>query len=86
MLKGTVGVIGLLSVLCICLTPFLQLGANYLIYKCTAALTATVTEGPAAGLIDAIGSAFALMLGMTGGGALILYVALITSIKAVGGG
>ena len=84
-LRGTVGVIGLLTVLAICLIPFLQLGAHYLIYKCAAAMTAAVTEGPTASLIDAIGSAFALMLGMTGGGAMILYVALITSIKAVSG-
>lgn len=84
-LKGTVGVVGLLVVLAICLAPFLQLGAHYLVYKCAAALTATVTPGPVSALIDAIGSAFALVLGMTGGCALILYVALITSIKAVSG-
>lgn len=85
-LKGTVGVVGLLAVLAICLTPFLQLGAHYLVYKVAAALSATVTPGPVAGLIDAIGGAFALVLGMTGGSALILYVALITSLKAVSGG
>ncbi len=82
-LKGTVGVMGLLTVLALCLIPFLQIGVHYLVYKLSAALCATVSPGPAAGLIDAIGSAFALVLGMLGGGALILYVALITSIKAV---
>lgn len=84
-LKGTVGVVGLLAVLCVCLVPFLQLGCHYLVYKLSAALCATVSPGPTACLVDAIGSAFALVLGMTGGGAMILYVALITSIKAVGG-
>lgn len=84
-LKGTVGVVGLLAVLAICLSPFLRLGIHYLVYKLAAALTATVLPGPMAGLIDSIGSAFALILGMVGGGGMILYVALITSIKAVGG-
>lgn len=84
--KGTVGVVGLLTVLAICVGPFLCLGAHYLVYKMAAALTATVTPGPTADLIDAIGSAFALILGMVGGGGMILYIALITSIKAVGGG
>lgn len=84
-LKGTVGVIGLLAVLAICLGPFLHLGCHYLVYKLAAALTATVTTGPTAGLIDSLGSAFALVLGMAGGEAFILYVALITSIKAVSG-
>lgn len=85
-LKGTIGAVGLLVVLAICLAPFLQLGCHYLIYKCAAALTATVTPGSEASLINAIGSAFALVLGMTGGGGMILYAALITSIKAVSGG
>ena len=84
-LKGTVGTLGLVAVLAICLLPFLRLGLHYLVYKCAAALAGTVSPGPLSGLIDAIGSAFALILGMVGGCALILYVALITSIKAVGG-
>lgn len=84
-LKGTVGVVGLLAVLAICLSPFLRLGVQYLVYKCAAALTATVLPGPMAGLIDSIGSAFALILGMVGGGGMILYVALITSIRTVVG-
>lgn len=84
-LKGTVGVVGLLAVLAICLSPFLYLGIHYLVYKCAAALTATMLPGPIAGLIDSIGSAFALILGMVGGGGMILYVALITSIRMVVG-
>ncbi len=84
-LKGTVGVVGLLTVLAICLSPFLRLGVHYLVYKSAAALTATVMPGPVAGFIDSVGSAFALILGMVGGGGMILYVALITSIKVVVG-
>lgn len=84
-LRGTVGVVGLLAVLAICMLPFLRLGVQYLVYKLVAALSATVAPGPVAGLIDGIGSAFALVLGMVGGGGMILYVALITSIRAVGG-
>lgn len=84
MLKGTVGVVGLLAVLAICAGPFLRLGVHYLVYKGIAALSATAAPGPLAGLIDAIGSAFALMMGVVGGGGLILYVALITAMQAVG--
>lgn len=83
MLKATIGVAGLLTVLCICLVPFLRLGCHYLIYKLTAALADTLTAGPVAGLLDAMGSAFALLLGAVAGGGLILYVALITSLQAV---
>ena len=84
--KGSVGVVGLLAVLAVCLGPFLRLGVHYLIYKGAATLTATVAGGPMAGLMDSISSAFALVLGLVGGGGMILYIALITSIQAVGGG
>jgi len=84
-LRGSVGVVGLLTVLAICLGPFLRLGCHYLIYKLTATLAATVSPGPVASLIDELGSAFALVLGMTGTGTAILYVALLTSIQATGG-
>lgn len=84
-LKGTVGVVGLLAVLALCLGPFFQLGCHYLVYKLCAALTDTVCAGPVTGLIDAIVGAFALLMGMVGSAGVILYVALLVSMKAVGG-
>ena len=84
-LRSAVGLLGLLTVLAICILPFLRLGAHYLIYKLSAALCATVCPGPVAALVDDIGSAFALLMGLVGGGGFILYVALITSVKAVVG-
>lgn len=85
-LKGAVGVMGLLTVLAICLAPFLRLGVHYLIYKCAAVLAGVAAPGPTAGLIDDLGAAFALVMGMVGGGGVILYVALVTSVRTVSGG
>ena len=82
-LKGTVGVVGLLVVLTICLTPFLHLAMQYLVYKGTAALCATVAGSKLCGLIDAIGGAFGLVLGMTGASALILLISLVSAISVV---
>lgn len=84
-LKGTVGVAGLLAVLAICAGPFLRLGVHYLTYKLTGTLAATAAPGPVADLIDELSGGFALLLGMVGGGGVILYVALVTSIGAVSG-
>ena len=85
-LRGAVGVFGMLGVLAICVAPFLQLGVHYLVYKLTAALSATVAGGRMAGLIDAIGGAFGLVLGMTGASALLLLVSMVSAITmAVGG-
>ena len=83
LLKNMVGIFGMLVILFLCIAPFLQLGIHYLTYKVTAALTATVADGRIAGLIDAIGGAFGLILGMTGAGALLLLVSLVVSLSVV---
>lgn len=44
MLRGTVGIVGMLGVLAICLIPFLQLAFHYLTYKLAAALIGTVSD------------------------------------------
>ena len=84
-LRGTVGAVGLLVVLAICVTPFLHLAAQYLLYKGTAALCSAVAQPELAKLIDAIGSAFGLILGMTGAAALILLVSVVSAVQAVTG-
>ena len=82
-LRSTVGAVGLVVVLAICLTPFLRLAVQYLVYKAAAALCSTVAQPRLGQLIDAIGSAFGLVLGMTGAGALILLISLVSALTAV---
>ena len=82
-LRGSVGAAGLVVVLAICLTPFLRLAGQYLLYKAAAALCAAVAQPRLSALVDAIGSAFGLVLGMTGAAALILLVSLVSAVTAV---
>lgn len=82
-LRNTVGVFGMLVLLSMCLVPFLQLGVHYLAYKVTAAVSATVSDGRVSGLIDGIGGAFGLVLGMTGASALLLLVSLVSAVTMV---
>ncbi len=82
-LRNAVGVFGMLAVLSMCVAPFLQLGIHYLTYKAAAALTATVSGGRVAGLIDNIGGAFGLILGMTGASALLLLISMVSAISVV---
>ena len=79
-LRSAVGVYGMIAVLMMCLIPFLQLAVHYLAYKFTSAVSASVSDGRTAGLIDSIGSAFGLILGMTGAGALLQLVSLVSSL------
>lgn len=85
-LKNAIGIFGMTVILSMCVLPFLQLGIHYLLYKLTAALTATVSDGRTAGLIDSIGGAFGLVLGMTGAGALLLLVSLVSAVAVTVGG
>lgn len=85
MLRSAIGVFGTLVVLGICLLPFLHLGAQYLAYKATAALASTVADSRTAGLIDAIGSAFGLILGMTASCAILLVISMMSAISMATG-
>lgn len=85
-LRNTAGVFGMLAVLGICLIPFLNLGVHYLMYKLTAALAATVSgDGRLTGLIETLGSAFGLILAMTGSCGVLLIVAMTSAVSAVAG-
>lgn len=85
LIKNTVGVFGMLVVLAMCVTPFLQLGIHYLVYKGASAVTATVSQGRVAALIDSIGGAFGLVLGMTGSCALLQLISLTSALAVAGG-
>lgn len=82
-LRNAVGVFGMLTILGMCVAPFLQLGIHYLVYKAAAALTATVSGGRVAGLIDNIGGAFGLVLGMMGASALLMLISMVSAISVV---
>ncbi len=83
MLKNTIGVFGMLGILAACAHPFLQLGVQYLLYKLTAFLAATVGAPSLCKLIDGLGGAFGLVLGMTGSCAFLLLISVLSSVAAV---
>ena len=83
MLKNTIGVFGMLAILAACAYPFLQLGVQYLLYKLTAFLAAAVGAPGLCKLIDGLGGAFGLILGMTGSCALLLLISILASVGAV---
>lgn len=82
-LRGAVGVFGTVVIAAICLIPFLHLGIHYLIYKLVAAMAATVGEGRLCALVEGIGGAFGLLLGMTGSCSLLLLISLVSSVTVM---
>ncbi len=83
MLKNTIGVFGMLAILAACAYPFLQLGIQYLLYKLAAFLAAAIGSPGLCKLIDGLGGAFGLILGMTGSCALLLFISVLASVSAV---
>lgn len=82
-LKNTIGLFGMLAVFALCITPFLQIGMQYLLYKLTAFLAEVVDQSGLSELMEKIGGAFGMLLGMTGACALLLIISMMTSIAAV---
>ena len=83
LLKGAIGVFGLLGVLALCAYPFLQLGIQYLLYKLTAFFASVIGDTELCGLIGGLGGAFGLILGMVGSCALVLLVSILASAAVV---
>lgn len=83
-LRNAIGVFGALVILGVCLAPFLEMGVHYLVYKLTATLAGTVSEGKVADLIDNIGGAFALELGMVASCGMLLLFGVISCLNAAG--
>lgn len=82
-LKGAVGAFGVLAMVAICAGPFLQLGAQYLLYKLAAFLASAAAPEGLCRLIDGLGGTFGLVLGMTGACALLVLVSVLSSAAAV---
>ena len=83
MLKSAVGIFGVLAVAATCAVPFLKLGVNYLLFKAAGGLAGAVADKSISRLIDAFGAAFGLTLGVTGAVAMMLFVSIVSMIKAV---
>ena len=82
-LRAAAGVFGMLAVLALCLTPFLRLGIQYLLYQGAAVVAATAGQKQLVRLIAMLGDAFGLVLAMIGASALLILVSLVSSLTAV---
>jgi len=83
LVRNGMGVAGLLVVLAICLIPILQLGAHYLMFKAAAGLSGAVTDARVGGLIDNLGTAFGMVMGLTGAGAMMMFFSILSMMRVV---
>jgi len=83
LLKNSIGIFGVLTVLAVCVLPFLQIAVQYLLYKGAALVAGTVASPGMVKLVDGLGGAFGLLLGTVGSAALLLLISLISSLLVV---
>lgn len=83
LLKNTIGVVGMLAVLASCLVPFLTMAVQYLLYKAAGFLASLFGSTQVCGYIAELGSAFGLVLGMTGSCALLLLISIASCVSVV---
>ena len=83
-MKNAIGIFGMLTILSICLTPFLTLAVNYFLFKAAAAVTAPMIESRLSKLVENIGASFGIVLGMSASCALLMFLSILSSLYAVG--
>lgn len=82
--KNSIGIYGMLAVLSVCIGPFFQIGAQYLMLKMTAAVSGVVAGKHACRTIGCFSTALGLLLGMTGSVCLLLLISTAAFLKGVG--
>lgn len=82
-LRGSIGVFGVLAVGAAAALPVLRLGLRCLLFRAAAALAGVAASGRLSRLIDGIGTAYALVLGLVGAASVIELLAVFSLMKVV---
>lgn len=82
-LRNSIGLIGMLVILAVCVSPYLTLGVHYLIYQIAGSLASSFGEKRIGGVISCIGDVYAFLLGMVGCASVMLFVSVISLMRAV---
>jgi len=83
-LRNSLGIFGMVSVLATCAIPFLKLAVQYVLFKLAGAISAPLSDNRLSKLIDDLAAAFGLVLGMIGSCAVLILIAIVSTISAIG--
>ena len=82
-LKNAAGVYGIFAVLAICVGPFVQIGAHYLLLKITGAVCGVYGHKPSAELVQDFSAGMGFALAMTGTVCMLLLISLVCFMKGM---
>lgn len=83
MMKNAAGVYGMLALLAVWITPFLQIGISYLTVKLSAVVCDSFGVKRVSGLLKNISEAMGLLLGMTAAICILLLISVICFMKGM---
>ena len=83
-MKSAVGIYGVLTLIALWITPFLQIGIRYLLLKLTAGISQLFGSKEITDLIGAFSEAMGLLLAMTGGVSVMLLISTVCFMKGMG--
>lgn len=81
--RSAAGIYGILAILAVFLTPFFQIGVQYLTLKATAAVCGIFGSKGMTALIEDFSTAMGLLLAMTGATCLLLLISTVCFMKGV---
>ena len=84
MMKSAAGIYGMLAIAAIWISPFLQIGIQYLMLKISGALCAMLDAKRVSSLVDSFSTAMGFLLGMTGIMCILLLISTVCFMKGVG--
>ena len=76
-------IIGMLVILAVCVSPYLMLGSHYLVYQIAGGFASSFGDQRIGGVIRCIGDVFGFLLGIVGCVSVMLFVSVISLMKAV---
>jgi stage III sporulation protein AE len=82
--KNSVGAYGMLTIITFLIGPFIKVGIQYILSKCTASLCAVFAPKEITGLLDDYASVMGFILAMTGVASVLLMVGIVCMMKGVG--
>lgn len=83
--RNSVGIFGMLSVVAILVIPFAKLGLRYFVFLAVARMAELFPNQRFSALLDGIAGAYGMLLGVVGSGFVMIFLTLISFMQIVGG-
>ena len=83
-MKSSAGVYGIFAVLAVCISPFLQIGIQYILLKASGAVCNMFGCKPVVKLIEEFGTGMGFVLAATGSVCIMLLISLVCFLRGIG--